>query len=483
MSKPGGKSGGKAEAAPPPPVDPTVDLRSLQQVTTLLSKAKHMRNYFQLERDKIHKFWDISKKELENLQYELLNAEHELEDTESRHQIELKVYKQKVRHLLYEHKMQVQEVRQRSEKELVDCTLEHQQRMVELRREKQVLHSVIDTTTNEFDDSVTAEHDHHHRVMNVKAQGFDKALDDARSRYEDKISRLRSELELRRRAEIHEIEERKNEHINELIKKHEAAFHEMKAYYNQITSNNLDLIRSLKEEIANMKRNDEHNEALMYDIERENMNLNEPLELAKREVAELMQQLHNYEKDKLSLRNTRCRLRALETEFQTLREEHEQLRNKYADVQGDRDSLVGKFEAALREASEVVSDRNTALQQQLTEIVAKTDERDAQLQAVLTAVHLEPAALGTITQGLEDTLEAKSRALKDLHFELRKVEKHHHDIIDEYHRRARAAGLPTLDISAILQSATTTTTGQTSATVGAGQQQTTATASASARSP
>lgn len=54
--------------------------------------------------------------------------------------------------------------------------------------------------------------------------------------------------------EIHEIEERKNSHINELMKKHERAFAEIKNYYNDITHNNLDLIKTLKEDVAEMKK-------------------------------------------------------------------------------------------------------------------------------------------------------------------------------------------------------------------------------------
>jgi hypothetical protein len=40
-----------------------------------------------------------------------------------------------------------------------------------------------------------------------------------------------------------QVEERKNAHINELMKQHEAAFAEIKNYYNDITANNLDLIK------------------------------------------------------------------------------------------------------------------------------------------------------------------------------------------------------------------------------------------------
>lgn len=57
---------------------------------------------------------------------------------------------------------------------------------------------------------------------------------------------LRDELDLRRKTEIHEIEERKNGQINELMKTHEKAFTDIKNYYNDITLNNLSLINTLK---------------------------------------------------------------------------------------------------------------------------------------------------------------------------------------------------------------------------------------------
>jgi len=47
--------------------------------------------------------------------------------------------------------------------------------------------------------------------------------------YEDKLSLLKDDLELRLKVEIHEIEERKNLHINELMRDHEQAFDNMKS--------------------------------------------------------------------------------------------------------------------------------------------------------------------------------------------------------------------------------------------------------------
>lgn len=62
--------------------------------------------------------------------------------------------------------------------------------------------------------------------------------------------KVRERLDAARKAETARIEERKNSHIERLMKAHEKAFAEIKNYYNDITHNNLDLIRSLKEEVG-----------------------------------------------------------------------------------------------------------------------------------------------------------------------------------------------------------------------------------------
>lgn len=66
------------------------------------------------------------------------------------------------------------------------------------------------------------------------------------AKYTQKMQALRDELDLRRKTEIHEVEERKNSHIGELMRNHEKAFADIKNYYNDITLKNLALISLLK---------------------------------------------------------------------------------------------------------------------------------------------------------------------------------------------------------------------------------------------
>lgn len=47
-------------------------------------------------------FWDVSKKQLEECRAEARVKDRELEESEERHQTEVKVYKQKVKYLLFE---------------------------------------------------------------------------------------------------------------------------------------------------------------------------------------------------------------------------------------------------------------------------------------------------------------------------------------------------------------------------------------------
>merc|ERR1719335_1721034 len=84
--------------------------------------------------------------------------------------------------------------------------------------------------------------------------------------YEEQVKELKQDLELRRAVEIHEIEERKNQHINDLLTNHQEAFDRIKSYYNDITHDNLQLIRSLKDDIWEMRQREKQNQKRMHDL-------------------------------------------------------------------------------------------------------------------------------------------------------------------------------------------------------------------------
>ena len=59
---------------------------------------------------------------------------------------------------------------------------------------------------------------------------------------------------------------------------HKTAFEEMRAYYNDITANTLDLIKALKGDAAELKRREATAQALALEVAQENTRLIDPLE-------------------------------------------------------------------------------------------------------------------------------------------------------------------------------------------------------------
>lgn len=56
-----------------------------------IDREREERNFFQLERDKVNTFWDITKRQYEEAKATIRNKEREIEDSEERHQVEIKV--------------------------------------------------------------------------------------------------------------------------------------------------------------------------------------------------------------------------------------------------------------------------------------------------------------------------------------------------------------------------------------------------------
>ena len=61
-----------------------------------LDRERDERNFFQLERDKVNGYWDITKRQLDEARATVRNKERELEDAEERHQVEIKVREKKL---------------------------------------------------------------------------------------------------------------------------------------------------------------------------------------------------------------------------------------------------------------------------------------------------------------------------------------------------------------------------------------------------
>nr|XP_019596112.1 PREDICTED: growth arrest-specific protein 8 isoform X2 [Rhinolophus sinicus]XP_019596113.1 PREDICTED: growth arrest-specific protein 8 isoform X3 [Rhinolophus sinicus] len=407
-----------------------------------LDREREERNYFQLERDKIHTFWEITRRQLEEKKAELRNKDREMEEAEERHQVEIKVYKQKVKHLLYEHQSNLTEMKAEGTVAMTLAQKEHRAQEGTLRRDTRALK--VELKEQELANEVAVKNlrlKHTEEITKMR-NDFERQVREIEVKYDKKMKMLRDELDLRRKTEIHEVEERKNGQINVLMQRHEEAFTDIKNYYNDITLNNLALINSLKEQMEDMRKKEDHLEKDAMELSVQNRRLADLLQKARDEMAEMQKQLANHDRDRQTLACTKARLKVTEKELKALQWEHEVLEQRFVQVQQERDELYRKFSSAVLEVQQKAGFRSLVLERKLQALSAAVEKKEAQFSEVLAASNLDPAALTLVSRKLEDVLESKNRTIRDLQYELARVCKAHSDLLRTYEAKLLAFGIP-----------------------------------------
>ncbi|XP_055992037.1 dynein regulatory complex subunit 4 isoform X2 [Sorex fumeus] len=386
-----------------------------------LDREREERNYFQLERDKIHTFWEITRRQLEEKKAELRNKDREMEEAEERHQVEIKVYKQKVKHLLYEHQNSLTEMKTEGTVVMKLAQKEHHTQEALLRKDMRTLK--VELKEQELSNEVVVKNlrlKHTEEITKMR-NDFERQVKEIEAKYDKKMKMLRDELDLRRKTEIHEVEERKNGQISVLMQRHEEAFTDIKNYYNDITLNNLALINSLKEQMEDMRKKEEHLEREMMEVSLQNKRLVEPLQRAREEMSEMQKRLATYQRDKQILFCTKARLKVTEKDLKGLQWEHEVLEQRFIKVQQERDDLYRKFTAAILEVQQKVGFKNLVLERKLQALNATVEKKEVQFNEVLAASNMDPGALTLVSRKLEDVLDSKNNTIKDLQYELARV--------------------------------------------------------------
>ncbi|NXK64891.1 DRC4 protein, partial [Sylvietta virens] len=262
------------------------------------------------------------------------------------------------------------------------------------------------------------------------------------AKYTRKMQALQDEMDLRRKTEIHELEERKNTQISELMRNHEGAFGAIKNYYNDITAKNLTLINLLKEQVEDLKKKEAVLEKEKADVVRENKGLTQPLQEAQELVAELQKKLVHYYRDKEALMNSKAHLKITQKELKDLQWEHEVLEQRFRKVQAERDELYQKFTKAINEVQQKTGFKNLLLERKLQGLLSLLEQKEVELSEVFAASNLDPSALSLVSHKLEDILNSKNTTIQDLQLQLARVCKAHNDMLKTFEAKLTAFGIP-----------------------------------------
>lgn len=431
----------------------TMDLEMLREVVPMLrqqlEKSMLDRNYVQLERDSIQNFYDISTREIAEISLATSVKDREMELLEDNHRVELRVYQQKVKHLEYEHKNNIKGIVSEGTEFLDKEQEDHAMRERDLLKLKEQLkfeQMEVELVNAQRVAEVRAQHDK--QLLKLRSQ-FDDGLNELRSRCENRLSNLEFDLELRRRVEIHEVEERKNQHINDLIKNHEKAFSNMKFYYNGITKGNLQLITNLQKHVEELRVRAQNNKRMLLEYVQENQNLSKPLMKVSTKISELQALLKERTKDQMALRNAIARLNSIRKKSASLKESQQQLEEDYKLVEKERDDLYNTFEETIQNVHRQAQFHNQALEQRLVTAEVTVEKAASQIEEIIKAANLDMPEMSRVMSSINEMLAAKEDALRDVTLLVAKLKKNFNDAYDTYIAKFKELGIAEEEIASL----------------------------------
>ncbi len=440
-------------------------------------KEEHDFNEFQQQREKLNYFWIVEKKKLEDKRVELRNKERELQDLEEKHQVEIKIYKQRLKHLLFEHQNEITFKKTEAEQALKmaqddDREVEHD--IKEDRRTLNVALKEIEFTHEEYIRSLKREQD---TKVTALRHEFERRSSEITKNYDAKMKKTRETLDRKRKEEIKSIEDRKHVMIDQLMSEHQRAFTDIKNYYNDITHNNLDLIKSLKEEVKDLEIEERKDQLRLHEKMSENKKLSAPLKRMQEDVIRLRQELDEYKVEKQEMKKVKAALALVENSQSTVSWEYETLLQRLEDLKKEKEELEFHLRCSIFEVKQKALFRGMLIEKKLVALNRIQEEREAQLNEVLSRANLEPTIMGQVKGHVDDIVLRKNNEirryqsdivrLQDLHNNLQSLMKHK---LAEYGLHMTELGFEPLPPSQIVnqgmtlntrKSATNTLTGST----------------------
>merc|ERR1712232_664414 len=394
------------------------------------------------EREKINYFWIVEKKTLTEKQADLRNKEREYQDKEERQQIELKMFQQRLKHLWYHQTDEVVELKTDAELALKLQEDHHRVTEAEIQKDKRALRVEMkeaEVSQEDFIRMLKLEQDQ--KILELR-QEFDRRARDMQQRYELRMKTIRDEMERTRRRQVQTIEESKNEHIKRVMQKNQKDFLEIKVYYQEITTANLDSIKRLKEEHSEIKKRENSDAKHMFDLVQRNKQLKEPLKKAIQDVERLQAELLAYEEDKKKLTSVKEKIANAESILNRMEFQHEVLQQQLTTVSAERDELYGKFQHAIYDVQRKSGLKNLILEKKIDSIEEALETTEAQVSEIVATMNADEATSQGVSQRLDQVLQYKNDIVAQLEEEVQRIKDSHRTMVRTYESKLAEYGIP-----------------------------------------
>ncbi|KAM4597244.1 dynein regulatory complex subunit 4-like [Fundulus diaphanus] len=377
-----------------------------------LEREKEERNYFQLERDKIQTFREGTDRKLEKVKAELKNLEKAIEDDEAHHQVEIKVFKQKMKHLLCEHQNTISELE--ADVSASAQGLQDEQDQLEAELCEEILTILADTQTVNSEDVFRELQLKHDAEMAAARDKWERLVAETVAKNKTEKQQLEKDQDNTLKSWICERELLWNSHLSDLredLKKGLDEAEETVRAQQEDTAENLEELevnRNTTKCQVKISRKVEKTKETCSALVKENEELTAVAAEAKDELSFLERKAKFSLKKEAPIRNLQ------EKALKDLKRDHDQLNQKFLKLQTELDELRSSVPRKIYMAQDQADVSLRPLEDELQALAGQLEKTQAQLHSVLSAPNLDQTAVTEITYQVEKDLESKNSAIKDL---------------------------------------------------------------------
>ena len=216
----------------------------------------------------------------------------------------------------------------------------------------------------------------------------------------------------------------------------------MKNYYNDITYENLELIRMYNDKLHEIKKQIDNNRDMVDNLKAEKEGLERPLAAAQNERDSLWKQLENFDKDCMGLRNAKGALQVLINRARDLKEKREELEEQFQKAEKDKKDMYTKIEVAIDQLRSRANYKNQVLDEVLAVRQAELEKKEVQLRELVQRSGLDQGTVDDICKKMEEAIEAKNSIIRNLRYSMAHATKAYNDAIRVYEAKLVEFGIP-----------------------------------------
>lgn len=283
--------------------------------------------------------------------------------------------------------------------------------------------------------------DFNKRATQMRSE-FERIANEISLKFKHKMLLLREEMERKRKMMILQIETKKNSAIKELTSKHARKYADIKNYYQEITNTNLDIIKQLKDELSDAKKEDTTKQKQKMDQEEANKQIVEPLQKASEELKQLTKKKMKHNTIMGSLEECQGNIMEQDSILKEIEWQYEVRLQQFQYLEREKQELFDQFQQHVYEIHQKTGIRNLVLEKKLETIQEGLETKDAQINQLLAAAKIDPKTLGVIKSTLEEVENLKNEAIKEIQAELKKIREAHSNMVKTYEGKLSEFGIP-----------------------------------------